>query len=92
MRCAPLHAALGMQRAFAAYAATLPQPQGRGLALQLGVHTGPVEVSAISPDLQLAYATPGATIEVATGLQQLRRDGAIVLSATVQSRRRAFFD
>ncbi|MGH8069558.1 MAG: AAA family ATPase [Candidatus Entotheonellia bacterium] len=86
-----LHAALGMQRAFAAYAATLPQPHGMGLTLWLGVHTGPVEVSAISPDLQLAYTAPGATMAVATGLQQLRRDGAIVLSATVQRQATGFF-
>ena len=86
-----LHAALGMQRAFAAYVATLPQPVGLALTLRLGVHTGPVEVSAISPDLQLAYTAPGATIEVATGLQKLRRDGAIVLSATVQQQAMGFF-
>jgi DNA-binding winged helix-turn-helix (wHTH) protein/class 3 adenylate cyclase/predicted ATPase len=86
-----LHAALGMQRAFAAYAATLPQSYGMGLTLRLGVHTGPVVVSAISPDLQLAYTAPGATIEVATGLQQLRRDGAIVLSAAVQQQATGFF-
>jgi predicted ATPase/DNA-binding winged helix-turn-helix (wHTH) protein/class 3 adenylate cyclase len=86
-----LHAALGMQRAFAAYAATLPQPHGTGLTLQLGVHTGPVTVSAISPDLQLAYTAPGATIEGATGLQQLSRDGAIVVSATVQQQATGFF-
>src|SRR5262249_40373467 len=86
-----LHAALGMQRAFAAYAVTLPQLHGMGLILRLGVHTGPVVVSAISPDLQLAYTAPGAIIEVATGLQQLRRDGAIVLSAAVQQQATGFF-
>jgi hypothetical protein len=86
-----LHAALGMQRAFAAYAATLPQPHGTGLTLRLGVHTGPVEVSAISPDLQLAYTAPGATIAAATGLQQLCRDGAIVLSTAVQQQASGFF-
>jgi DNA-binding winged helix-turn-helix (wHTH) protein/class 3 adenylate cyclase/predicted ATPase len=86
-----LHAALGMQRAFAAYATTLPQPHGMGLTLRLGVHTGPVVVSAISSDLQLAYTAPGATIAVAMGLQQLRRDDAIVLSAAVQQEATGFF-
>ncbi|HEY7495947.1 MAG TPA: AAA family ATPase, partial [Candidatus Tectomicrobia bacterium] len=86
-----LHAALGMQRAFAAYVATLPQFHGIGLTLRLGVHTGPVVVSAISPDLQLAYTAPGTTIAVATGLRQLRRDGAIVVSAAVQQQATGFF-
>jgi len=86
-----LHAAMGMQRAFAAFAMALHQAYGVWLTLRLGVHTGPVVVSAISADLRLAYTAPGTTIECATGLKQLSRDGAIVVSATVQQQTAGFF-
>jgi class 3 adenylate cyclase len=87
-----LHAALGMQRVFTAFATALHQTYGVVLTLRLGVHTGPVVVSAISSDLRLAYTTPGTTIiEGATGLQQLSRDGAIVVSAPVQQQATGFF-
>jgi class 3 adenylate cyclase len=78
-----LYAALGMQRAFAAFAAALYQSHGVMVTLRLGVHTGLVVVSTMISDLRLAYTAPGATVECATGLQQLSRDGAIVVSAAV---------
>jgi class 3 adenylate cyclase len=86
-----LHAALGMQRAFAAFAAALYQTYGVWLTLRLGVHTVPVVVSAIDADLQLAYTAPGTTIECAMGLQQLSRAGAIVVSAAVRQQAVGFF-
>ena len=86
-----LHAALGMQRTFATFAAALSQTQGVTLTLRLGVHTGPVVVNAIHPDLRLAYTALGATVEVATALQRHAPAGAMWVSAAVQQHARNFF-
>jgi class 3 adenylate cyclase/tetratricopeptide (TPR) repeat protein len=86
-----LHAALGIRHAFTAYAAELQQTHGIALILRLGVHTGPVIVSAISPDLRLAYTASGATVEVATALQRQASAGAIWVSAAVQQHTMGFF-
>jgi class 3 adenylate cyclase/DNA-binding winged helix-turn-helix (wHTH) protein len=86
-----LHAALGLQRAFAAYAAELQQTYHVSLTLRLGVHTGPLVVSAISDDLQLFYTTPGVTFRIATGLQHLAQDGTIAVSQAVQQQAAGFF-
>ncbi len=86
-----LHAALGIQRVFASFAAELCQTHGVELGLRLGVHTGPVVVRGISPDLQLAYTASGATMEVASELQQWSQEGAIVVSEAVQQQAAGFF-
>jgi class 3 adenylate cyclase len=86
-----LHAALGIQRTFAALAAELRQTHGVSLGLRLGVHIGPVVVNGISQDLHLAYTAPGTTVEVATGLQRLSQDDAICVSAAVQQEAVGFF-
>jgi DNA-binding winged helix-turn-helix (wHTH) protein/class 3 adenylate cyclase len=86
-----LHAALRIQRIFTGYAAEVQQTIGVSLALRLGVHSGPLIVNAISQDLQLAYTAPGATLEVATALQQLAPVGAIAVSAAVHEASVGFF-
>jgi class 3 adenylate cyclase len=86
-----LHAALGIQRAFISYAAEVQQTLGVSLTLQLGGHTGPLVVSALSHDLQLAYTAPGATLEMATKLQQLAPVGTTAVSAAVHEAAAGFF-
>src|SRR5713101_5887201 len=44
-----------------------------------------------SPDLQLAYTASGATMEVASELQQWSQEGAIVVSEAVQQQAAGFF-
>ena len=61
------------------------------LGLRLGVHTGLVVVRGISPDLQLTYTASGATLEVASELQQWSQEGAIVVSEAVQQQAAGFF-
>jgi DNA-binding winged helix-turn-helix (wHTH) protein len=50
-----LHVALGMQRAFAALAADLQGTHAVTLSLRLGVHCGPVMVSALGDEGHLDY-------------------------------------
>jgi len=85
-----LHAALAMQRAFADFATALHQTHGVRLTLRLGVHTGPVVVSAISADGQRASTVPGATLACAAGLQQRSQGGTIMVSAAVQQQAAGF--
>jgi DNA-binding winged helix-turn-helix (wHTH) protein/class 3 adenylate cyclase/ABC-type cobalamin transport system ATPase subunit len=86
-----LHAALGIQRVFTGYAAELQQTLGVSLTLRLGVHTGSLVVSAISTDLRVAYSTPEATLEIATGLQQCAAAGMIAVSVAVHEAAAGFF-
>jgi adenylate cyclase len=86
-----LHAALGMQRAFTAFAGEVQQTHRVALMLQCGVHTGPVLVGEIDQELQLTYTAPGATVQVATALQQLSQGSAIVVSDAVQHQATGFF-
>lgn len=86
-----LHAAVGMQRAFAVFATDLRQTHGISLTLQLSVHTGLVGVREISQDLQVTYTTPGAAVQVATELLPLSRNGALVVSEAVQQQAIGFF-
>lgn len=86
-----LHAALGVQHVFAAYAAKLWRAYGVLLTLRLGVHTGPIVVGTISQDLRLAYTTPGVTLQLATGLGHLAHANTVVVSETVQQHATGFF-
>lgn len=86
-----LHAALGIQRAFTALAEDLRHTQGTTLTLRMGVHTGPVVVSAIGSEGHMDDAAPGLTSYVADGLQQLARVGGIYVSDTVQRQTEGFF-
>jgi class 3 adenylate cyclase len=86
-----LHAALGMQRAFAAYAGHLRRTRGLAVALRIGLHAGPVVVGKIGNDLRMDYTAQGFTTHLAARLQQLAGAGTIYLSETVQQQAAGFF-
>jgi class 3 adenylate cyclase len=86
-----LHAALGMQRAFAAYAGHLRRTRGIAVALRIGLHAGPVVVGKIGNDLRMDYTAQGVTTHLAARLQQLAGAGTIYLSETVQQQAAGFF-
>jgi class 3 adenylate cyclase/tetratricopeptide (TPR) repeat protein len=86
-----LHAALGIQRAFAAYADTLRRSQGINLRLRLGIHAGPVVVGKIGDDLRMDYTAQGFTTHLANRLQTLAKEGAVYVSQEVQQEAEGFF-
>jgi class 3 adenylate cyclase len=86
-----LHAALGIQRAFAAYAEELRRLQGISVALRIGLHTGLVVVGKIGDDLRMDYTAQGFTTYLADRLQRLARDGSIYVSEAVRQQAEGFF-
>jgi class 3 adenylate cyclase len=78
-----LHAALGVQRAFAAFANDVRHTQGITLTLRVGLHAGPVISGAIGSEAHTDDAAPGFTSYLADALQQLAREDTIVVSETV---------
>ena len=86
-----VHAALGMQRAFAAHADHLRCTSGITLALRLGLHAGPVVVGKIGDDLRMDYTAQGLTTHLAARLQKLAGAGTIYLSEAVQRQAAGFF-
>ena len=86
-----LHAALGVQRAFAVYAEDLRRMQGITLTLRIGLHAGPVVVATIDSAEHKDAAAQGFTSYLADGLQQLASEGAIYVSAAVWRHTEGFF-
>ena len=86
-----LHAALGIQRAFATYAEELRRLQGISVALRIGLHTGLVVVGKIGDDLRMDYTAQGFTTHLADRLQRLAREGSIYVSEAVRQQAEGFF-
>jgi class 3 adenylate cyclase len=89
--CRALHAALGIQRAFAAYADCLRCTHRINLALRIGLHTGLVIVGMIGNGLRMDHTVQGFTVHLANRLQKLAHAGAIYLSEAVQQQTAGFF-
>ena len=58
------------------------QGQAHGVAVRLGLHTGPVVVGHLAHDPQRPYTASGDTLRLATRLQQQAAPGTLLLSAT----------
>ena len=86
-----LHAALGIQRAFAIYAEELRRLRGISVALRIGLHTGLVVVGKIGDDLRMDYTAQGFTTHLADRLQRLAREGSIYVSEAVRQQAEGFF-
>ena len=86
-----LHAVLGVQRAFAAFAADLRRMQGIILTLRAGLHAGPAVVGAIGSAGHTDDTSLGFTSYLADGLQQFAREDAIYVSETVRRHSEGFF-
>jgi class 3 adenylate cyclase/tetratricopeptide (TPR) repeat protein len=86
-----LHAALGVQRAFTAFADDLRRIQGIALTLRMGVHTGTVVIGAIDSEGRTPDIVQAFTSYLADGLQQLAGEGTIYVSDLVQRQTEGFF-
>jgi class 3 adenylate cyclase len=86
-----LHAALGLQRAFAAFAEDWRRTQGITLTLRVGLHTGPAVVGAIGSEGHTDDTALSFTSYLADGLQQLAREGTIYVSEAVRRHTEGFF-
>lgn len=86
-----LHAALGLQRAFAAFADDLRRTQAVALTLHVGLHAGAVVVGAVDSEGHPDDAAHGLTNYLADGLQRLASEGGIYVSETVQRHAEGFF-
>ncbi len=71
-------AALGISRALREHAADLAG--GPGIAVRMGVNTGPVVVGKIGDNLRMDYTAVGDTTNLAARLQQLTEPGTILVS------------
>ncbi|MGH8066234.1 MAG: AAA family ATPase [Candidatus Entotheonellia bacterium] len=86
-----LHAALGLQQAFAAFAEDLRRTQGIILTLRVGLHAGPVVVGAIGSAGHTDDTALGFTGYLADGLQQFAGEDAIYVSEAVRRHAEGFF-
>jgi len=75
-----VHAALGIQRALREYAGELRSTRGFGIAMRIGLNTGPVVVGRIGDDLRMDYTAVGDTTNLAARVQQIARPGAVFVS------------
>jgi class 3 adenylate cyclase/tetratricopeptide (TPR) repeat protein len=73
-------AALGMQRALAAYRDELQRARGIDFRVRMGLNTGLVVVGAIGDNLRMDYTAVGDTTNVAARMQQVAEPGQIVLA------------
>jgi class 3 adenylate cyclase/tetratricopeptide (TPR) repeat protein len=87
-----VHAALGIQRAIADYAATLRAERGLSVAMRIGLNTGAVVVGAIGDDLRMDYTAVGDTTNLAARLQQAARPGTVLVSDSTHRAIEGFFE
>src|SRR5262245_10193876 len=78
-----LQAALGLQRAVAAFADALRHARALALVPGVGVHTGSLVLGPLSPDARPDGAAPGFPVFLAERLQTLAPAGAIYVSEAV---------
>ena len=86
-----VRAALGIERALAAYQAELG-PRGITFRVRQGLNTGLVVVGSIGGDLRMDYTAVGDTTNVAARLQQASEPGRITMSEATHRLVRGYFD
>jgi class 3 adenylate cyclase len=86
-----LQAALGLQRAVAAFADAVRHTRTLELMPGVGVHTGALVLGPLSPDARPDGAAPGFPVFLAERLQALAPAGAIYVSEAVWQQARGLF-
>jgi class 3 adenylate cyclase/tetratricopeptide (TPR) repeat protein len=75
------YAALAIQAAIARYAGQARREHGLDVQVRIGLNSGEVVVRAIATDLRMDYSAIGHTTHLAARMEQLARDGSILLTA-----------
>jgi class 3 adenylate cyclase len=75
------YAALAIQAAIARYAGQARREHGLDVQVRIGLNSGEVVVRAIANDLRMDYQALGHTTQLAARMEQLARDGSILLTA-----------
>src|SRR5262249_39986009 len=86
-----LHAALGIQRVFAAYADDLQRTHAMMLDLGLGVHAGTVVMGPLGAEARADAIAPGLPVYLAERLQGLATGETIYVSEAVWHQAVGFF-
>ena len=86
-----LHAALGIQQAFAAYAEELWRTQAITLDMRMGVAAGTVAIGVHQNDRCLDYTSQGFALYLADRLQALATGSTLHVSEAIQQRALGFF-
>src|SRR5579864_2488873 len=79
-------AALAIQRSVRDRQTEITGQAARGLAVRIGMNTGPVVVGKIGDNLRMDYTAVGDTTNLAARLQQLAKPGEIAVSAATYGR------
>ncbi|MDA8141298.1 MAG: AAA family ATPase, partial [Desulfobacteraceae bacterium] len=74
------HAALGIQKAMAAYEEDVRRNYGVDFKIRIGLNSGPVIVGAIGDDLRKDYTAVSSTVNLANRFENLAMPGSIVVS------------
>jgi class 3 adenylate cyclase/tetratricopeptide (TPR) repeat protein len=86
-----VHAALGIERALAAYRGEVQRARRVDFQVRQGLNTGPVVVGSIGSDLRMDYTAVGDTTNVAARLLQAAPPGQILVSEAVHRLAQGFF-
>ncbi len=86
------YAALAIQRAMQAQADRSRAAHGVEVSARIGLNSGEVLVRAIGNDLSMDYDAIGATVHLASRMEQLASPGAIRLTAATARLAEGFFD
>ena len=86
------HAALGVQRALAAYRDELGRTRGIDFRMRQGLNTGLVVVGAIGDNLRMDYTAVGDTTNTAARMQQLAEPGTVVVSEAIAHQIEPYFE
>ena len=86
-----LHAALGMQRVFAAYADELQRTQAVALDMGMGVAGATVAIGMQQDEMSLDYTAQGFAVYLADRLQALATNNTIHVSEALQQQALGFF-
>ena len=87
-----VRAALAMHKEMEEYNKTLPTKIDKKLALHTGVNSGMVIAGGVGSDMKMEYTVMGDTVNLASRLESIAKDGQIFVSGYTYNLTRHLFD